>query len=142
MTDTSSLPVDASNAEQLRAWDGDEGACWAARADHFDRSVARHHQRLMAAAEIGWAERVLDVGCGTGRTTRDAARATGAGSALGVDLSAAMLAVARRRAAEEGLTNARFEQVDAQVHPFVPEAFDLAISRTGAMFFGDSSQRS
>ena len=59
------------------------------------------------------------------------------GSAVGVDLSARMLEVARRRAEEEGVTNASFEQVDAQVHAFPPESFDLAISRTGAMFFGD-----
>jgi SAM-dependent methyltransferase len=137
MADTMSLPVDATNIGQVRAWDGDEGAYWAAHAEHFDRSLARHHQRLMAAAEPGPAERVLDVGCGTGQTTRDAARAATAGSALGVDLSAAMLAVARRRAAEEGLTNVRFEQVDAQVHPFAADSFDLVVSRTGAMFFGD-----
>ena len=59
------------------------------------------------------------------------------GSALGVDLSAHMLDYARRRAAEEGVTNASFQQVDAQIHPFPPGAFDAAISRTGAMFFGD-----
>ena len=82
-------------------------------------------------------DRVLDIGCGTGQTTRDAARAATGGSAVGVDLSARMLDYARRRAAEEGVTNASFEQVDAQIHPFPPESFDVAISRTGAMFFGD-----
>jgi SAM-dependent methyltransferase len=33
--------------------------------------------------------------------------------------------------------NASFAQVDAQVHPFEPASFDVAISRTAAMFFGD-----
>ena len=33
--------------------------------------------------------------------------------------------------------NVAFEQADAQVHPFDSERFDVAISRTGAMFFGD-----
>ena len=51
-------------------------------------------------------DRVLDIGCGTGQTTRDAARAAAGGSALGVDLSSRMLDYARRRAAEEGVTNA------------------------------------
>jgi SAM-dependent methyltransferase len=134
---TETLRVDAANTEQLHAWDGGEGAYWAAHPDHFDRAVARHHARLMAAAAIGATESVLDIGCGTGQTTCDAAEAAHAGSALGVDLSAAMLTVARRRAAERGLTNARFEQADAQVHPFDPRVFDVAISRTGAMFFGD-----
>jgi SAM-dependent methyltransferase len=137
MTGTSALQVDSSNADQLRAWDGDEGAYWAEHAEYFDRSVAAYHERLLAAANITASDRVLDIGCGTGQTTRDAARTAGGGSAVGVDLSARMLEVARRRAEEEGVTNASFEQVDAQVHAFPSESFDLAISRTGAMFFGD-----
>ena len=48
-----------------------------------------------------------------------------------------MLDVARRRAAGEGLTNVTFTQADAQVQPFGAAAFDLALSRTTAMFFGD-----
>jgi SAM-dependent methyltransferase len=48
-----------------------------------------------------------------------------------------MIALARRLATAEGLGNARFEQVDAQIYPFGEGAFDVAISRTGAMFFGD-----
>jgi SAM-dependent methyltransferase len=70
-------------------------------ADRFDRVVARYDAPFLAAAALRADDRVLDVGCGTGRTTRDAARR--ARSALGVDLSAAMLEVARRRAADEGL---------------------------------------
>ena len=92
---------------------------------------------MLATANITGSDRVLDIGCGTGQTTRDAARAAAGGSAVGVDLSARMLDYARRQAAEEGVTNASFEQVDAQIHPFPPESFDVAISRTGAMFFGD-----
>jgi SAM-dependent methyltransferase len=134
---TSAVPIDPSNADQLRAWDGDEGAYWAEHADYFDRSVAAYHEKLMVTAAITDRDRVLDVGCGTGQTTRDAARAATSGSALGVDLSARMVELARRRAAEEGVDNASFEQVDAQIHPFPPAAFDVAISRTGAMFFGD-----
>jgi SAM-dependent methyltransferase len=91
----------------------------------------------MATAAIGERDHVLDVGCGTGQTTRDAAHAATAGSALGVDLSSRMLDHARRRATEEGVTNATFAQADAQIHPFEPGSYDVAISRTAAMFFGD-----
>jgi ubiquinone/menaquinone biosynthesis C-methylase UbiE len=137
MTATDAVTVDPANVEQLRAWDGDEGTYWATHADYFDRSVVEYHERLLTAAAIGDREHVLDVGCGTGQTTRDAARAASAGAALGVDLSARMLSVARSRAAEEGLTNATFVQADAQIHPFEAETYDVAISRTAAMFFGD-----
>jgi SAM-dependent methyltransferase len=137
MTTTDAVPVHPTNTEQLRAWDGDEGAYWAAHADHFERSLASYQQPFFAAAGIVTGDRVLDVGCGTGSATRDAARAASAGSALGVDLSSAMLEVARQRAAADGLTNVRFEQADAQIHPFEPGAFDVAIGQTSAMFFGD-----
>jgi SAM-dependent methyltransferase len=92
---------------------------------------------LLASARVAPADHVLDVGCGCGESTRDAARAARDGRALGVDLSARMLDRAQERAAAEGLTNVEFVQADAQVHPFPGEAFDLAMSRFGAMFFGD-----
>jgi SAM-dependent methyltransferase len=137
MTATNAVPVDSSNVDQLRAWDGDEGEYWADNAEYFDRSIADYHQRLLAVAAIGADDRVLDVGCGTGQTTRDAARAASTGAALGVDLSSHMLDYARRRAIDEGVTNVSFEQADPQIHPFEPGAFDVALSRTAAMFFGD-----
>ena len=134
---TNTVQVDPTNAEQLRAWDGDEGSYWATNADYYDRSVAQHHDRLVAAAAIGEQDHVLDIGCGTGKLSRDAARAASSGSTLGVDLSSAMLEVAEDRAAQERLRNVRFEQLDAQIHLFEANAFDLVVSRTGAMFFGD-----
>jgi SAM-dependent methyltransferase len=133
----SGLRVDPSNAEQAKAWDGDEGAYWAAHAGHFDRTVAAYHLPFLDAAAIGTGEQVLDIGCGTGQTTRDAARRAAPGGALGVDLSAEMIDLARRLATAEGLPSARFEQADAQIYPFGHGSFDVAISRTGAMFFGD-----
>jgi SAM-dependent methyltransferase len=137
--ETSSVEVDSSNEAQLAAWDGDEGQYWANHADRFDRSVASYHAAFMTAAAIHPTDDVLDVGCGTGQTTRDAARSASTGTALGVDLSSAMLDVARRRARDEGLPNARFCQADAQIHPFERSAFDVVISRTAAMFFGDQA---
>jgi SAM-dependent methyltransferase len=50
-----------------------------------------------------------------------------------------MLDVARSRAEHEGVHNAAFIQGDAQVHPFEPASFDVALSRTGSMFFGDQA---
>jgi SAM-dependent methyltransferase len=80
---------------------------------------------------------VLDVGCGCGSTTRDAARAARDGAATGIDLSTQMLELDRRRAIEEQLDNVTFEHGDAQVHDFGRPEFDVVISRFGAMFFGD-----
>ena len=129
--------VDPSNTEQARAWDGDDGAYWAHNAEQLDRSMAALHVPFMAAANLATHDRVLDIGCGTAQTTRDAARAASSGSAFGVDLSLQMIEQARHIAAREGLVNVSFEHADAQIHPFKDEYFDVALSRTGAMFFGD-----
>jgi len=137
MAATSPIPVDPANAEQLRSWDGGEGAYWAAHADHFERALRAHQPRFFDLAGIARHERVLDIGCGTGQTTRTAARAASEGFALGVDLSSAMLAVARYRAHAEGIANVAFEHADAQIHPFPPGSFDVAIGQTSAMFFAD-----
>jgi SAM-dependent methyltransferase len=126
-----------ANEDTAAAWDGEEGAYWADHADRYDRSVAAHHARLFAVAPISADHMVLDVGCGSGRTTCDAARRALPGEALGVDLSGPMLAVARERTRAEGIDNARFEHSDAQTHSFPPDAFDVVISRFGVMFFDD-----
>jgi SAM-dependent methyltransferase len=106
-------------------------------ADHYDAELRWHHERLLLATGIGPADHVLDIGCGAGQSTRDAARAAVYGSALGVDVSEQMLERARRRTADEGPHNVAYERGDAQVHPFAPAHFDLIISRFGTMFFAD-----
>jgi SAM-dependent methyltransferase len=131
------LTVAPSNEEQARAWDGDEGRYWADHADEFDAALRRYTPRFLDAARLSPSDRVLDVGCGTGGTAVEAARRVPQGSVLGVDLSSAMVDVARRHAAHAGLGNVTFEQADAQIHPFDPEAFVVVLARTSAMFFGD-----
>jgi SAM-dependent methyltransferase len=103
----------------------------------YDAELSRYNVRLRAAAGVRTADRVLDIGCGTGQTTRDAARSATSGSALGVDLSRPMVDRARRLSEEEGIRNVNFELADAQVHPFAPEDFTVGLSRFGTMFFTD-----
>jgi SAM-dependent methyltransferase len=125
------------NAQQAAEWDGPAGAHRTRHAAVFDAEARPHNERFRAAVGVTQRDRVLDVGCGTGQSTRDAARAATAGSALGIDLSAQMLEHARRISREEGLTNIGFEQADAQVHRFPAGGFDVAISKFGSMFFDD-----
>lgn len=132
------LIADPSNAAQVGAWDGDEGAFWTAQARRFDETLVNLHAPFLAAAAIRETDDVLDVGCGNGQTTRDVARIATHGSALGVDLSAQMLALAHSIATEEGLGNVEFRHADAQIYPFETGAFDAVISRMGSMFFGDA----
>ena len=105
--------------------------------DFYDAEVHRHNVHFRAAAAVRAHDRVLDIGCGAGQSTREAARAAVDGSAVGLDVSEAALERARRLAREEGLGNVAFQLGDAQTHPFPPAHFDLCISRFGTMFFAD-----
>ncbi|MEU9607403.1 class I SAM-dependent methyltransferase [Streptomyces sp. NPDC048057] len=126
-----------ANTAQLQAWNGYEGTHWAEHQDRWNAINANFDLPLFDAAAVQDGDRVLDVGCGGGATTRLAAAAAGRGSALGIDLSAPVLELAQARTAEAGITNASYVQGDAQVHPLEADAFDVAISRFGIMFFAD-----
>lgn len=103
----------------------------------YDAELQLHNEQFRAALEIRAADRVLDIGCGTGQTTREAALVAYDGGAWGVDIDGGMIARARELADREGVPNVRFEAGDAQAHPFTSGAFDVAISRFGTMFFSD-----
>jgi SAM-dependent methyltransferase len=126
------------HAEQVAYWTGEGGENWLAREARLDAMIAALGERVIAAAAAQPGEAVLDIGCGTGPTTRALARAVGpGGSVVGLDLSPAMMAEAARRVGAESLTNTRFVVGDASVYPFEPTSFDLMFSRFGVMFFGD-----
>jgi SAM-dependent methyltransferase len=103
----------------------------------YDEELREHNARLRAGTGIRRGDRVLDVGCGAGQTTRDAARAAAPGDVLGIDVSEPALQRARELEAVERLGNVTYEHGDAQVHRFAHEHFDVAISRFGVMFFAD-----
>jgi SAM-dependent methyltransferase len=105
--------------------------------DFYDTELRAHHEHLRGAYGIGPGDEVVDIGCGTGLTTREAARAAAPGRVLGVDVSERMLERARQLTTAERLDNVRYELGDAQVHRFQPAGFDVAISRFGTMFFSD-----
>lgn len=128
---------DVVNTEQAQAWNGPEGSHWARNQDRWNAVNEGFDEPLLDAAGITASHRVLDLGCGSGQTTRLAARRAPGGHALGLDLSGPMLAEARARAAVEGIANVSFAQGDTQVYPFEEGVFDAAVSRYGVMFFAD-----
>jgi len=127
----------AVNVEQAEAWNGASGRHFIEQRERHERMRGRLTARLLAGAQVEDGENVLDIGCGCGDVTILAARATRSGHALGVDLSQIQVAEARRLAASAGVTNARFDVADAQVHPFPAGSFDLVLSNFGVMFFDD-----
>jgi len=105
--------------------------------EFYDVELRAHHQHLQAAYGISRGDEVLDIGCGTGLTTREAARAAAPGRVVGVDVSERALERARQMTAAARLGNVRYELGDAQARRFDSAGFDVAISRFGTMFFSD-----
>jgi SAM-dependent methyltransferase len=85
------------------------------------------------AAGIRTANKVLDVGCGTGVLAREALRRVGQeGQVVGLDLNEGMLAVAAR--AEPKI---EWRQGDAASLPFEDASFDVVVSQFAFMYFPD-----
>src|SRR5919106_832939 len=103
----------------------------------YDAELRLLNQALRRAYSLPLDDDVLDIGCGTGQTTREAAREAPDGTAVGIDNSGQMMDRARELTDAEGPHNVTFVHADAQNHPFSSESFDIAISRFGTMFFRD-----
>jgi len=127
------------NTDMAEYWNGRPADVWVTEAERFDSILAPFGRRLLTAAVLKSGERVLDVGCGNGAISLDAARGVGRhGRVRGLDLSAPMLDVARQRAEEQGL-DVSFVQGDAQTASF-DEPFDVVLSRFGVMFFDNPQE--
>lgn len=117
-------------------WDGAGGDKWIRRAADVDINVAPAQKAAIEAADIRAGARVLDIGCGCGGSTLAiAARAGATGRVVGVDISHAMIAEARR--VSRNIGQVEFRVADASRDDFGEARFDRMFSRFGVMFFGD-----
>ena len=129
--------MNTANPDMAALWNGPGARSWIAAQAVLDQAFHGFEALLADMAAEAGARAVLDVGCGTGATTRAIARRiVPDGTALGLDLSAPMIAHAEKLAEMEGST-ARFLAGDAQTHNFPAAGFDLIVSRFGVMFFSD-----
>jgi SAM-dependent methyltransferase len=126
------------NSAQREYWDDAGPRQYLDFGDTNEALIGPFGQAMLDAARLQPGERVLDVGCGFGTSTLEAAeRVAPSGRVVGVDISAAMLEPARRRVAAAGWDVIDLLQADAQVHRFEAGSFDVVISRFGMMFFED-----
>ncbi|MBO9543897.1 class I SAM-dependent methyltransferase [Caulobacter sp.] len=125
-----------SDRDMAAYWDR-AGRVWVEHQGLLDRLMAPIAEAVVEAAGLVNGEAVLDVGCGSGATTFAAAWRTGpTGRAVGVDISPALVELARRRAGEDGVEGVEFLLADAQTQAFKAE-YDAIVSRFGVMFFPD-----
>lgn len=118
-------------------WNGRNGHQWLLHQDRLDAMLAPFGSTAIAAAALKPGMDVLDIGCGAGDSTLAIAEQVGEnGTALGIDISQALIGRARERAEATG-SRARFDLSDAAQAPFPAAMFDCLFSRFGVMFFDD-----
>jgi SAM-dependent methyltransferase len=119
------------------SWDA-AAAGWEKWWDTFERAGRSVSHRLIELAHIKPGDRVLDIATGTGEPAITAARAVGpSGRVIGVDHSIAMVEVARRRAAREGVNNVEYREGEAATLKVSERDFDAVLCRWGLMFVPD-----
>lgn len=112
---------------------------WDLAADDYE-ALWQGQLAPVQAALLRWAgaapgECVLDVACGTGLVTFEAARAVGpAGRVVGVDISGHMVDSAGRQAGDRAPVRVEFARMDAESLTFADASFDLVLCSLGLMY--------
>lgn len=119
---------------QRYGWDRAAGAYEAG----WQRQLEPAQRLMLEMADPQPGDAVLDVACGTGLVSfRAAARVGRHGSVVGTDISGEMVEAARRRMAEGGCVNVRFERGEAEALAFADAGFDVALCALGLMYVPD-----
>jgi SAM-dependent methyltransferase len=125
------------NDQQAEFW-STLAPTWIEIEDQLEQVSGRPGQMAMDRLDLQAGQTVVDLGCGTGRTTLELARRVAPGGrAIGVDIAAEMLIRGRDHAAEAGIGNAEFLHMDVQTGDLGEGRFDAAFSRFGVMFYAD-----
>ena len=123
------------NVEATEAWNGPLFDVWIRYRDIVAEGVSAHGDAALAASPPREGDRVLDIGCGLGDTTRRLAGIVGPGGhAHGVDVAERMIETAIAEAA--AVENVSFAACDVE-HTRFAQTFDYAYSRMGTMFFAN-----
>lgn len=117
------------------------GAAYDRTAQEYDQAAGATYlmalRALLPFANVAPHPAILDVGCGTGINLLELARVLGPCRELvGVDLSAGMLEVARRKAVAAGVA-ATFQVGDAEALPLPDGMFDLVVCNSAYHWFPD-----
>lgn len=126
-----------ANVDQVEYWNNDGGARWTKFAARTTALFVPLTDALIGFAAPQSGERVLDIGCGTARTTIELAKRVRPGRVVGFDVSRIILDAARENVTHAGVDNVELQLGDASTHDFSRDRFDLLFSQFGVMFFAD-----
>lgn len=106
----------------------------------FKQASERFTGILIGKLNVGPGDRVLDVGCGTGRPAVQLATETGA-EVVGISISAKDVELATARAKADGVSDrVRFQHANALEMPFEPGSFDAALAFESIVHIPDRVQ--
>ncbi len=109
--------------------------------EYWARQIAPAQRLLLEMAVLREGEHVVDVACGTGLVSFEAARRVGEpGFVEGNDISERMVEAAGEEAARLGLVNTRFARMDAEALEYPAGTFEAALCSLGLMYFPDPVQ--
>jgi len=127
--------VHAGNVEAAEAWSGPLFDRFVEYRQLVSDGLGAHGEEALRVTPPGPGNRVIDLGCGFGDTSRRLAELVGPeGEVVGLDVSEPFVELARRESG--GVGNLSFAVADVQVGP-LGEGFDYAFSRMGLMFFAN-----
>lgn len=125
------------NKAQAEYWSSTRGLKWIDFEKDLDALFHHVNRELVRRAAPKPGEDVLDIGCGTGATSREFARhVTPGGSITALDISAPLLNHAVTRFGRS-LASSSHWCLDAQQDPIPGAPFNIATSRFGVMFFSN-----
>jgi len=128
--------IASSNAEAVEAWGGVLLERWVEHREVLAESIHPVSDEAFAICRPSAGERVLDIGCGLGETTRALAALVGPeGRVTGIDAAEGFVTRARRETEAAGVANAVYVTGDVQVADMGVGEYDVAFSRFGTMFF-------
>ena len=108
---------------------------WMRRDELLRRGAEPVTRRMLELAGITTGHQVLDIASGTGEPSISAALLTGSsGKVIGTDLTEEMLAYAREKAGQAGVSNIEFRCVDGETLDLPANTFDAVTIRWGLMF--------
>jgi ubiquinone/menaquinone biosynthesis C-methylase UbiE len=131
------VDVAATNEEAVEAWNGVLFDRFVQYRHLVSAGLGAHGEEALRTNPPRSGERVLDIGCGFGETTRRIADLVGPeGSVLGFDAAERFVEMAKGEAEAADVANVDFIVGDLQVTEF-EQSFDYAFSRMGTMFFAN-----